>query len=57
MRTITFFLLRKCFVRPVFHVKILDSYVSKAFVDIFTLKTFCLLTEEESKQLFRGWGK
>ena len=27
-------------------------YVSKAFVDIFMLKTFCLPTEEESQQLF-----
>ena len=35
------------------------KYVSmaKAFVDIFTLKTFCLPTGEKSQQLFMGWRK
>ena len=35
------------------------KYVSmtKAFVDIFTLKTFCLPTGEKSQQLLMGWGR
>ena len=32
-------------------------YVKKAFVHIFMLKMFCLPIEEESQQLFMGWGR